>query len=36
MTTPQIILDPMTDEEFKAWVEPTIRDYAEQHVASGD
>jgi ribosomal protein S18 acetylase RimI-like enzyme len=36
MTTPKITLEPMTDEEFKAWVEPMIRDYAEQHVASGD
>lgn len=35
MTTPEITLEPMTDEEFKAWVEPTIRDYAAHHVASG-
>jgi ribosomal protein S18 acetylase RimI-like enzyme len=36
MTTPNITLDPMTDDEFKAWMEPTIRDYAAQHVASGN
>jgi ribosomal protein S18 acetylase RimI-like enzyme len=36
MTTPKITLDPMTDEEFTAWVEPTIRDYAAQHVAAGN
>jgi len=36
MTIPEITLDPMTNEEFKAWVEPTIRDYAAQHVASGN
>jgi ribosomal protein S18 acetylase RimI-like enzyme len=36
MTTPKIALDPMTDDEFKAWIEPMIRDYAAQHVASGN
>jgi ribosomal protein S18 acetylase RimI-like enzyme len=35
MTIPKITLDPMTDEEFTAWVEPTIRDYAAHHVAAG-
>jgi ribosomal protein S18 acetylase RimI-like enzyme len=36
MTTPKIALDPMTDDEFTAWLEPMIRDYAAQHVASGN
>ena len=36
MTTPKITLDPMTDEEYTAWVEPTIRDYSAHHVAAGN
>lgn len=35
MTTPEISLDPMTEAEFAAWLLPTVRDLAEQHVKSG-
>jgi ribosomal protein S18 acetylase RimI-like enzyme len=28
-------LDPITDEEFGAWLLPAVRDLAEQHVVSG-
>jgi ribosomal protein S18 acetylase RimI-like enzyme len=30
-----ISLDPMTEEEFAAWLLPTVRDIADQHVRSG-
>ena len=36
MTTPEITLDPMTAAEFDAWLEPTIREYAEEKVETGE
>ena len=36
MTTVEITLDPMTEEEFAAWLEPTVRVYAQHHVDVGD
>ena len=36
MTTPEIRLDPMTDAEFTAWVDPSIRGYADDKVRSGE
>ena len=35
MSTPEITLEPMTDEEFALWLLPHVRDHAEQHVQSG-
>ena len=36
MTTPEITLDPMTDAEYAAWLEPEIRHYAEEKIRSGE
>jgi ribosomal protein S18 acetylase RimI-like enzyme len=36
MTTPAITLEPMTDQELKAWLEPTVRDFAQQKIRSGE
>ena len=35
MATPEIRLDPMTDEEFAAWLLPSVATLAREHVASG-
>ena len=35
MTTPRIKLDPMTDEEYDAWLEPGIEHYAQETVEAG-
>lgn len=36
MATPEISLDPMTAEEYTAWLAPTVRRYAQDRVESGD
>ena len=35
MSTPEITLEPMTDEEFALWLPPHVRDHAEENVKSG-
>lgn len=35
MATPEIRLDPITDEEFAAWLPPAVRSLAREHVVSG-
>jgi ribosomal protein S18 acetylase RimI-like enzyme len=35
MATPEIRLDPITDEEFAAWLPPAVRTLAQEHVTSG-
>ena len=32
---PEVRLDPITDEEFAAWLLPAVEDLARQHVVSG-
>lgn len=35
MATPEIRLDPITDDEFAAWLPPAVRSLAREHVTSG-
>lgn len=35
MAKPEISLDPITDEEFAAWLLPAVRGLAREHVTSG-
>ena len=35
MSTPEITLDPMTEDEFAAWLLPAVRGLADDKVASG-
>jgi ribosomal protein S18 acetylase RimI-like enzyme len=35
MSTPKITLDPMTEEEFAAWLLPSVRSLAEENVRCG-
>lgn len=35
MSTPEITLDPMTDDEFAAWLLPCVRNLAEDNVKCG-
>jgi ribosomal protein S18 acetylase RimI-like enzyme len=35
MSTPKIALDPMTEEEFAAWLLPSVRSLAEENVTCG-
>jgi ribosomal protein S18 acetylase RimI-like enzyme len=36
MATAEITLEPMTEEAFAAWLEPTVRRFAQAHIDSGD
>jgi GNAT superfamily N-acetyltransferase len=35
MTTPEIVLDPMTEDEFVAWRTPSVQSYAQMHIEAG-
>lgn len=36
MPTPDISLDPMTEDEYAAWLAPVVRHYADSHVEAGN